>query len=103
MIDIVRRLEYKMLKSSTRPNIGKFVATVTQSCQHHDSNLINVEFSRLLRVLDLLLADPFNGISPAVDCIGGNKKTECFSINTARFIASSLKKSKNWRSFMLYR
>jgi hypothetical protein len=53
MIDIARRLEYIFLKKTSRPNIGKFVATEIVSCQLHDSNLINVQLSRTLRVLDL--------------------------------------------------
>ncbi len=53
MIDIVRRYEYMLLRKTSRKNMGKFVQTVTQSCQLHDSNLINVELSRHLKELDL--------------------------------------------------
>jgi hypothetical protein len=102
MIDIVRRLEYNFLKTSLRKDIGKYVKTITQSCQLHDSNLINVQLSRMLRHLDTTRRDPFNhALSPAIPEIKGNKKTECFSINTARFIASSIKKNKVWKAFML--
>jgi hypothetical protein len=104
MIDIARRLEYIFLKKTSRPNIGKFVATEIVSCQLHDSNLINVQLSRTLRVLDLGKPDPLNPtLNPAVDEIGGNKATECWSMNTARFLAGAMKKSKDWKAFMLYR
>ena len=55
MIDIVRRLEYNFLRDSCRPDIGPYVPTQTQSCQHHDSNLVNVQLSRFLLAIDSLL------------------------------------------------
>jgi hypothetical protein len=101
MIDIARRHEYLYLKQSSRQNIGKYVATVTQSCQLHDSNLINVELSRMLRELDLTLSDPFNVNTPPLETIRGNKSTESFSYNAARFLAGGMKKNKDWKAFML--
>ena len=101
MIDIVRRYEYMLLRKTSRKNMGKFVQTVTQSCQLHDSNLINVELSRHLKELDL--SKIYFG-EPQLDIQAlskGNKSTECWSINTARFIAGHLKKSKDWKSFLL--
>ena len=80
MIDIARRLEYIFLKKTSRPNIGKFVATEIVSCQLHDSNLINVQLSRTLRVLDLGKPDPLN---PTLSHTGWsvtlkyNQLTEC--------------------------
>lgn len=79
MIDIARRLEYIFLKKTSRPNIGKFVATEIVSCQLHDSNLINVQLSRTLRVLDLGKPDPLN---PTLNPAGSvtlkyNQLTEC--------------------------
>jgi hypothetical protein len=101
MIEYVRRLEYNFLKRTRRPYIGKYVKTEIQSCQLHDSNLVNVELSRRLRMLDLTRRDPFNGLMPAIDEIKGNKKTESWSINTARFISSSVKKEGTWKNFLL--
>ena len=97
MIDIVRRLEYRMLKATSRPNIGKYVPTETQSCQHHDSNLVNVHLSRLLLALDLSrdigMIHSNNGQS-------GNKKTECYSMNLARWLAGWMKKDPKWKAEM---
>ena len=101
MIDIARRHEYLYLKQTSRQSIGKYVATVTQSCQLHDSNLINVELSRMLRELDLTLNDPFNANTPPLETIRGNKTTESFSYNAARFLAGGMKKNKDWKAFML--
>jgi hypothetical protein len=89
MIEIVRRLEYLFLKATTRKNIGKYVETITQSCQLHDSNLINVELSRLLRALDLTKCDPFQPHKfPAIEKerFTSQKNSECWSIMIARFI-----------------
>ena len=77
MIDIVRRLEYHVLKATSRPNIGKYAHTETQSCQHHDSNLVNVQLSCLLLALDqtrsICMIHSNKGNA-------GNKKTECYSM-----------------------
>ena len=103
MIDIVRRYEYQYLKT-IRSGMGKFVATVTVSCQLHDSNLVNVLLSKLLRELDTTKPDPFQPqINPAVPEIKGNKQTESFSFNAVRFLATCFKKSKAWKAFMLSR
>jgi hypothetical protein len=99
MIDIVRRHEYLMLKG-IRTNIGKFVKTTTQSCQLHDSNLINVELSRRLRKFDVTEPDPFAGL-PALTTIRGNKATESFSYNAVRFVGGAFKKNKDWKAFLL--
>ena len=98
MIEIVRRLEYLHLQS-VRGDMGKYVETKTVSCQHHDSNLINVELSRRLRFLDMTRSDPLDG-NPPLDDILGNKSTESFSYNVVRFLASAFKKNKDWTSFM---
>jgi hypothetical protein len=101
MIDIVRRYEYEYLKT-IRSGMGKFVATVTVSCQLHDSNLVNVLLSKLLRMLDTTEPDPFQPeINPAVPEIKGNKQTESFSFNAVRFLATCFKRSKEWKAFML--
>ena len=103
MIDIVRRHEYEYLKG-VRPDIGKFVKTVTVSCQLHDSNLVSTLGGKKLRVLDTTKPDPFQpAVSPAVKEIKGNKKTESFSFNAVRFLATCFKKSKAWKAFMLSR
>ena len=104
MIELVRRLEYLFLKATSRKNIGKYIETITNSCQLHDSNLINVELSRILRNLDLTKVDPFQPHrNPAVEQarFTGQKNSECWSIMTARFVASAIKKSKDWKAFML--
>ena len=101
MIDRVRRHEYLMLKKhKIRPNIGKYVKTTTQSCHLHDSNLVNTELSRFLRLLDLTEPCPFTKL-PALASIRGNKSTESFSYNAVRFLAGAFKKSKDWRAYML--
>ena len=98
MIDRVRRHEYLMLKKhKIRPDIGKYVKTTTQSCHLHDSNLVNTELSRFLRLLDLTEPCPFTKL-PALASIRGNKSTESFSYNAVRFLAGAFKKSKDWRA-----
>jgi hypothetical protein len=100
MIDIVRRHEHNFLRTTSRQWIGKYVDTTTQSCQLHDSNLVNVELSRRLRWFDLNEPDPFHSLAP-LSTIRGNKSTESFSYNAVRFLAGGMKKSKDWRAFML--
>jgi hypothetical protein len=51
MLDIIRKVEYEFLRNTCRPNIGKYVLTETVSCHLHDSNLVNVELSRMLKKL----------------------------------------------------
>jgi hypothetical protein len=72
MIDIVRRHEHNFLRTTSRQWIGKYVDTTTQSCQLHDSNLVNVELSRRLRWFDLNEPDPFHSLAP-LSTIRGNK------------------------------
>eukprot|EP01043_Picozoa_sp_COSAG02_P014442 COSAG02_NODE_595_length_19813_cov_12.215380_20_plen_640_part_00 len=98
MIDIVRRLEYKMLRDGCRRGIGPYIKTDTQSCQLHDSNLVNVQLSRFL-----LAIDRANGVGFSHSNSGsaGNKKTECFSMNLARWLAGCLKKDPTWSAYML--
>ena len=81
--------------------MGKYVPTVMVSCMLHDSNLVNVMLSKMLRELDTTKPDPFQPhVNPAVRGIKGNKATESFSFNAVRFIAGCFKKSKDWRAFM---
>eukprot|EP01045_Picozoa_sp_COSAG04_P011925 COSAG04_NODE_784_length_10316_cov_32.065088_5_plen_121_part_00 len=98
MLEVVRRLEYLHLKN-VRRNIGKYVATVTVPCQHHDSNLFDTQGNRYKRVHDETRPDPFNGAPPAK--VPGNKSTECWAYNRVRFIAGNFKKCKGFRAFML--
>lgn len=97
MIEIVRRLEYNFLKEGCRPQIGKFVGTETHSCQLHDSNLVSVQLSRLL-----LKLDKKNGVQfvHSNDGKAGQKKTECYTMNLARWLAGALKKDPDWKSFL---
>eukprot|EP01047_Picozoa_sp_COSAG01_P059413 COSAG01_NODE_7130_length_3337_cov_2.203212_1_plen_864_part_00 len=102
MIDLVRRHEYNYLKRTGLRQMGRYVPTIGVSCQHHDSNLVAVHLSRLLRNLDLTTRDPFNRQSRpmAEDYIRGNKKTESFTLNAVRFIAGGLKQDRRWKSFL---
>jgi hypothetical protein len=105
MIDLVRAHEYRYLKVTSRPFIGPYIETRTSSCQLHDSNLINTELSRCLRYFDLNAKDDLDPTSPfsTMEKIRGNKSTESFSYNAVRFLASLMKKDKDWRAFMLFR
>ena len=101
MIDIIRRHEYNFLRDIRGAAIGKYIPTVMVSCMLHDSNLVNVMLSKLLRELDTTKPDPFQPeVNPAVPEIKGNKATESFSFNAVRFIAGCFKKNKDWKSFM---
>lgn len=100
MIDIVRRHEYNFL-CGTIGDMGPFVPTVMVSCMLHDSNLVNVLLSKMLRELDTTKPDPFQPhVNPAISTIKGNKANESFSFNAVRFIAGCFKKSKDWKAFM---
>jgi hypothetical protein len=97
MIDLVRRHEYLYLKRSGLREMGRYVKTIGVSCQHHDSNLVAVHLSRLLRALDTSQRDPFTHAQKMSETdIRGNKKTESFAINAARFIAGCLKQDTRW-------
>ena len=98
MVEIVRRIEYNYLKD-VRANIGKYVGTVTVSCQHHNSNLFEVHCNRKERVMDETEPDPFDpSIGPAP--VPGNKTTESWVYNRVRFLAGNFKKYKEFRAFM---
>jgi hypothetical protein len=117
------REEFKFLwASGLRRGLGKYVETEIASCQvppppspvylevtdsglnhvlqHHDSNLINVQSSRLTRVLDTDVGlDPFTG--DLIAEIKGNKATESLSTIVARFVIGCVKRDQDWRSFMV--
>ena len=110
MIDAVRRLEYLWLKASgLRPHMSPFIQTEIVSCQHHDSNLINVDISRITRRIDEASGpDGGRGMDPyqpgvQVEEVRGNKKTESLTCNFTRFLSGCFRKDPSWRAFMVSR
>ena len=97
MVEIVRRLEYNFLKAGCRPTIGKYVGTEVHSCQLHDSNLVTVQLSRLLLKIDKAKGVRFVHSNKGE---AGQKKTECYTMNLARWIAGALKKEPDWKAFL---
>jgi hypothetical protein len=103
MIELWRRAEYNWLKCNNVREMGRFVPLMAMSCQHHDSNLVNVLFSTRKRHLEASVRYPFaphrNPACAEAD-IKGNKQTECKSYNFTRFMAGCVKKNANFRAFM---
>eukprot|EP01050_Picozoa_sp_SAG11_P001320 SAG11_NODE_56_length_19295_cov_20.219675_11_plen_145_part_00 len=109
MIDEIRRQEYLWLKSTgLRPQLTHFVETHLQSCQHHDSNLVDVEHSRLDCPLDQGgLGNGGQGLDPfdpsgerKIAQIRGNKQTESLTRNVARFLVKALSRDPEYRAWM---
>eukprot|EP01049_Picozoa_sp_SAG25_P006344 SAG25_NODE_473_length_7639_cov_9.447082_6_plen_976_part_00 len=108
MIEIVRRHEFLFLRT-IRPNMQRFVPTVFQSCQHHDSALVQVLMDFLRRQLDTEQPCPCSDracaewmVSDGEAGVRGQNTKECWSSNVARFLAGTFKKRDDWTTHLLH-